>query len=88
MTRFQNSLSVAYEKQKYLIDVFDEALKNEENVEKELKETKIALEKIELKMKEAIAKRKKIQEEMRISALKTAHGLRDPGNIIFSLYRF
>ena len=83
MSRFRNSLSVEYKKQKRVINEFDEALKKEENIEKELKETKKTLEKIELNLKAAITERKKIQEKMRISAIKTAHGLRDPGNIIF-----
>jgi len=74
----REKISVEYEKQRNVINEFDEALKNEENIEKELVETKIALEKIELKLKEAITKRKKIQEKMRIAAIKIAHGLRDP----------
>jgi single-stranded DNA-specific DHH superfamily exonuclease len=85
MTRWRNSLSVEYKNQKFVIDDFDEALEEEEKIENELKETKKALDKIELKMKAAITKRKKIQEKMRISALKTANGLRDPGNIIIFL---
>jgi predicted nucleic acid-binding protein len=88
MIRLQNSLSVEYKNQKSVINEFDEALKKEENIEKELRDAKVAVEEIEFKMKAAFQKaavieRKKIQEKMRISALKTANGLRDPGNIIF-----